>query len=533
MLSLASSIGLAGLVIACWLLTIAILHVIHNLFFHPLSKYPGPRLAAITPLVHHYHFVAGDAVVWLDRLHKKYGEVVRIEPGRLSYIATQAWKDIYGHATATRKANSKEGKNSKNLFSNGTYSISSAHGPEHQRLRKIFSSAFSDRAITKQEPMLLLYTRQLVDLVHRKIAEVGSSADSVILDAVSLFNFATFDIMADLAFGESLGCLEKGGSNAWVDAVQVNFKSMIVKARLRPYPALLYAWQMFQPAQDKKAAALHVQSSHDRVTKRLEKGPDARDDIWGLVLRAERPNALTRTEMNNNANNFMIVGTETSATALSALTYLLVKNPEKLQRLVKEVRSVDGTGQLKGDVVRDMSYLQACLSECLRLHPPVPTGGTRVIGQDGNTILGQFVPEEVGSVALCLLRPCSQSDSWVIPLLIVTRLSIATWTAFRSPIYWKDGDKFVPERWIPGERGYEEYHAYDKQSVFQVFGTGPRACIGKNLAYQEMRLLYANFLYNFDIELCPESDGWMETQKCWTLWFKDQLRIRVSARKAD
>ncbi|KAI3551703.1 averantin oxidoreductase [Colletotrichum filicis] len=506
MLSFLSSAGLFCLVITSWLVIVAILRAVYNLIFHPLARYPGPRLAAITRLVHVYHFVNGDAVGWLDKLHAEYGDVVRVEPGRLSYITPQAWKDIYGHATATRKVNSKERKNSKNLFSNGSYSISSAHGPEHQRLRKIFSNAFSDRAITKQEPMLALYAQQMVDLVCRKISSEKTSPGAAVMDAVQLFNFATFDIMADLAFGEALGCLENGGSNAWVDAVQVNFKRMIVKARLRPYPVISYLWHLFQPEQDKKAAAVHVQSSHERVTKRLAKGADARNDIWGLVLKAEGPNALTRTEMNNNANNFMIVGTETSATALSALTYLLLKSPRKLERLVREVRSVGDSNQLKGDVLKDLPYLQACLTECLRLHPPVPTGGMRVIGEGGNTVLGHLLPED-------------------------TKMSIATWTAFRIPRYWKDGNEFIPERWIPGERGYDEYHTYDQHSVFQVFGTGPRACIGKNLALQEMRLLYATFLFHFDMELCPESDRWMEDQKCWTLWFKDNLRIWVSQRK--
>lgn len=303
MSSLLSSAGFLCLVAAFWLLGILLFRTIHNFFFHPLARYPGPRLAAVTPLVHVYYFVAGDAVGWLERVHKKYGDVVRIEPNRLSYITPQAWKDVYGHATGTRKANSKEKKNSKNLFSNGSYSISSAHGVEHQRLRKIFSHAFSDQSITKQEPMLTLYARQMVDLVRRNIESAGASADSAVIDAVQLFNFATFDIMADLAFGESLGCLEKGGPNAWVDSVQVNFKRMIIRSRLGPYLVLSKIWHFFQSARYSKAATIHVQSSHDRVTKRIEKGDDGRPDIWGLVLKGEGPNALTRTEMNNNANN--------------------------------------------------------------------------------------------------------------------------------------------------------------------------------------------------------------------------------------
>lgn len=51
-----------------------------------------------------------------------------------------------------------------------------------------------------------------------------------------------------------------------------------------------------------------------------------------------------------------------------------------------------------------------------------------------------------------------------------------------------------------------------------------------SLALQEMRILYAMFLFNYDIELCSASNRWMEDMKCWTLWFKDNLRIRVSKR---
>ncbi|KAM0814313.1 putative Cytochrome P450 [Seiridium cardinale] len=444
----------SSLLFATCFLLLPTLYLLYRVHRHPLARYPGPRLAAVTSLVHTFHFLTGDAVAWLDGLHRRYGDVVRIEPDRLSYINSNAWKDIYGHATSTHKANSKDGKNSKNLFSNGSYSISSAHGAEHSRLRKIFSNAFSDRAISKQEPMMLLYVHQMVDLIHREISRTEDSDDGAVLDAVSLFNFATFDIMADLTFGESLGCLQKGGSNPWVDAVQVNLKSMAIKGKLRPYPSLSYIWSLFQANEDKRAVNLHVQNSQNRVTKRLENRDDSKDDIWGLVLKAEGPSALTRIEMNNNANNFMIVGTETSATALSALTFLLLANPDKLDRLNREIRSVDDPDELKDEYLKRMPYLQACLNETLRLYPPVPTGGLRVVGHGGNRILGQIVPAE-------------------------TKLSFATWTAFRTPLYWKDGGMFTPERWLLNEKDYEDHHDYDRREVFQPFGVGPHACIGK------------------------------------------------------
>lgn len=294
--------------------------LIYNTFLHPLSHYPGSRLAAVTRLLYVYHFVRGDIVSWLDNQHHQYGEVVRIEPNRLSYISPEAWKDIYGHATATHKANAKDGHHTKQLFSNGVYSLSSAHGPAHQRLRRIFSHAFSDRALRQQEPMLSRYADQLVSLVGRALASPDRAPSSlhaegagreeeegVVLDAVRLFNYATFDVMADLAFGESLAMLDKGGYHPWVEALMASFKIMVVKSTLQSLPAVSYLWHLSQPTQTKKKAALHVESTHDRVTRRLAKGAGARNDIWGFVLRAKGPNGqpvvLTRTEMDNNANN--------------------------------------------------------------------------------------------------------------------------------------------------------------------------------------------------------------------------------------
>jgi cytochrome P450 len=101
-----------------------------------------------------------------------------------------------------------------------------------------------------------------------------------------------------------------------------------------------------------------------------------------------------------------------------------------------------------------------------------------VIGPGGNTILGHLLPEDVGArLVQSILAPLTHRSSQ-------TKLSVATWTAFRTPLFWKDGDKFIPERWIVGAAGYEEYHAYDRHDVFQAFGTGPRACIGKKYVTQ-------------------------------------------------
>ena len=64
----------------------------------------------------------------------------------------------------------------------------------------------------------------------------------------------------------------------------------------------------------------------------------------------------------------------------------------------------------------------------------------------------------------------------------------------------------------------------------QPFSIGPRSCIGRNLAYNEMRLILARVLWNFDLELCDKSKYWNE-QRTYVLWEKPALWCKLSLRK--
>ena len=49
--------------------------VIYRLWFHPLAKFPGPKLAAATLWVEFYHDVVRSGMyIWeIEKMHKKYG----------------------------------------------------------------------------------------------------------------------------------------------------------------------------------------------------------------------------------------------------------------------------------------------------------------------------------------------------------------------------------------------------------------------------------------------------------------------------
>lgn len=147
---------------------------------------------------------------WVHNCHRQYGEVVRLGPARLSYINAEAWKDIYGHRTRGKKSCQKDDK----FYGprHGTHSIFTILDEDyHGQVRRIFSHAFSDKALKEQEAMLTKYVNMVIRNMRRRAHEKG--------DLVKYYNFTTFDIMAELAFGEPLGLLENSDYTPWVAAI--------------------------------------------------------------------------------------------------------------------------------------------------------------------------------------------------------------------------------------------------------------------------------------------------------------------------
>lgn len=100
-----------------------------------------------------------------------------------------------------------------------------------------------------------------------------------------------------------------------------------------------------------------------------------------------------------NAGLLVVAGAETTATLLSGITYLLLKNPEALSRLAEEVRSTfKSEDEITLLSVSRLHYMLACLDEALRCYPPVAIGFPRQVPKGGTTIAGEFIPE---SVSLC------------------------------------------------------------------------------------------------------------------------------------
>lgn len=108
------------------------------------------------------------------------------------------------------------------------------------------------------------------------------------------------------------------------------------------------------------------------------------------------PQELTFDELKSNASTLIIAGSETTATALSGITYFVLSDANVHRKLNDEIRGAFASeGEIDMVSVQKLGYLQAVINEGLRMYPPIPTGIVRRVTDDGGVFLGQYVPSGV------------------------------------------------------------------------------------------------------------------------------------------
>ncbi|CCF42007.1 cytochrome P450 ClCP1 [Colletotrichum higginsianum] len=235
-----------------------------------------------------------------------------------------------------------------------------------------------------------------------------------------------------------------------------------------------------------------------KLLRRIELGEreGPRPDLMEGLLRKKSEWNLSLEELEANASILIVAGSETTATLLSGVTYLLLKNPEKMAALVREVRTAfRSEDDINLTSVTGLPYMLACLNEALRMYPPAPIGLPRTTPEGGATVLGEFIPEK-------------------------TTVVIYHWAMYHNERNFKNPFLFHPERFL----GDPEY-ASDRREALQPFQVGPRKCLGRNLAYAEMKTILARLLWKFDLVLADDSQQWMERQKIFILWERGPLNV--------
>ncbi|KAI3324405.1 putative cytochrome P450 [Xylariaceae sp. AK1471] len=443
----------------------------------------------MTIIPHALNQIRGRLPFHVTDLHSRYGVVVRIAPNELAFSSPQAWRDIYGHKTGQDEFPKYRGF--YRAFSHLPTSILNADSREHGLLRRQLAVGFSDRAMREQEPIIGSY----VDLLISRLKD-AVQRDSC-QDMREWYTWTTFDVIGDLSLGVDggFGCLKNTSYHPWVNLINTSIRQQgvilgLISLGFRGPIAWLH----------KSAGRVFAINQHrlivkEKVAQRMEGGKRP-DFLEGLIRNKEALN-LDVGRLATNASLLIIAGSETTATLLSGVTYFLTTHLKILKKLEHEVRTAfKSNEEITLTSVGNLPFMLACLNESLRCYPPFATGAPRQLHKDA-IIDGRFVPN--GTV-----------------------VSVFQYAINHDERYWKDPQEFAPERWMDDPK-----YKGDHLDAMQPFSVGPRNCIGRNLAYAEMRLILTKIVYNFDMSLANDSRQWLVDQKAYTVWYKPALNVHL------
>lgn len=211
-----------------------------------------------------------------------------------------------------------------------------------------------------------------------------------------------------------------------------------------------------------------------------------RKDFFHWLFNAKDPetgHGYSLPELYAECELLIIAGSDTTAIVISAAFFYLSRHPAIQEKLAREIASTFSSyDEIKaGPKLQNCKYLTAFLHEAMRMAPPVAAEPPRMVREGGTTVDGHYFPEG-------------------------TLLSTAFWAQHYNADYYPEPLRFRPERWILGEEGNTAESVALAEKAFCAFSTGSRGCVGKNMAWLEMRIVLAKTLWRYEIIKDPKSN---------------------------
>lgn len=261
---------------------------LHEKYGETLLLYPDGDIPSLSSFVPHT---------------RELGPVVRVAPNELSFNTSSSWHDIYGTRKGIKpfvKSLFYDGGN----FASESLSIVSERDPKrHAEMRKYLASAFSDRTLKAQEPLVA----EIVDRFVQKLGAAGQAREGT--DIVMWYNLTTFDIIGSLAFGQDFGGVESGTEHFWVSIVSKSLRlgAMADCFRRFPIPAMigqkLFSGLIEKLLEDNRK---HQKYTMDLVQRRLAAKSD-REDFLTKIIQARDVAAISDFQIAAHSSDFVYV----------------------------------------------------------------------------------------------------------------------------------------------------------------------------------------------------------------------------------
>ncbi|KAJ7760753.1 cytochrome P450 [Mycena maculata] len=494
--SIVSAISLAFVVYLSSLATSIVAYRLSP--FHPLARYPGPLLCKITKLWFAGIAMGGKQHLYYSELHQRFGDVVRMGPNELSFCDVNAITPMMG-SKGMPKGPWWDGRVPENR---GARPLLALRDPEeHARRRRAWNRAFSTPALKDYGILIDARISQLVDILNTKVETP--------LDLSKWLGFLTLDIMNDVMFSSGGNAMEFEDKDD-ISRLLRNAQPMALMMSHLPWVSEIF------PGIGQGLRAFRKYAAQ-RVSERKARGCDRTDVFYHLIDEAGlEPAPPSSAQILSDGGLAIIAGAETTSTTLSHIIWFLLCNPTAYRRLQTEVDDPKRDTWVPASQAR-MPMLNAVINEALRLFPAVLSGSQRapLIGSGGQTIGSHFVPEGTSAV-------------------------VHTYSLHHDPRYFSPfPDTFIPERWLTHEEQmtleptiFGENEVIHNTAAFIPFSVGPSNCVGRNLAYQEMRMVICTLVSKYEMRFEEGFDvnSWEEDMLDYFVVQRGRLPVILTAR---
>ncbi|KAF3396439.1 Trichodiene oxygenase [Penicillium rolfsii] len=465
---------------------------IWRLYFHPLAGFPGPRLAALTLWYECYFdvFLGGQYFKEIDRLHLRYGPIVRISPNELHVKDPDWFEELYPAGNNRRRDKYAW------FLSEGTDATSSATVQHHlhRQRRATYAPSFSKRAIVDHERTLIAPT---IEAMCEILDQHASQGEPVVLGTA--FASVTIDVVLQIWYGASAGQPQRwswfpewtnplptmlGASHALRHFPQLFLLMSLPSSFFKNIPDVSFILNL-QEASNKLAASA-IQAKKLNVLQR----------VYGSALPTEErsPERLAAEGF-----SFVMAATESTAQTVASILYHLADNPPILRELRAQLDRLreECNGGLTWNDLEQLRYLVSSRIKSI--------SGRILVRQNHSARLRSYQRHIVmegmrvtASVTGRLARVAPDETliygKWTIPP--GTPVSMDHHFTHLDPSIFEDPTRFDPLRW---QRAANERNPLDRYLI--PFGRGSRMCIGINVAKAIIYRTIAEMVQRYDMEL--------------------------------
>ncbi|EOA23837.1 hypothetical protein CARUB_v10017052mg [Capsella rubella] len=340
--------------------------------------------------------------------------------------------------------------------------------------RKLASHEFSTRSLRS------FAFEVLKDEVENRLVPVLSAAADVgtTLDLQDVLKRFAFDVVCKVSLGWDPDCLDLTRPvNPLVEAFDTAAEISARRAT-EPVYAVWKVKRVLNVGSERRLreaiSTVHMLVSEIVRAKKksleIGTGEEAKQDLLSRFLAAGHDGKAVR----DMVISFIMAGRDTTSAAMTWLFWSLTENDNVERKILEEVDPLVSLG-LGFEDLKEMNYTKACLCEAMRLYPPVSWDSKHAANDD---VLPDGTRLKKGD-----------------------KVTYFPYGMGRMETLWgKDAEEFKPNRWFDYEPGSTRPVLKPVSPYkFPVFQAGPRVCVGKELAFMQMKYVVGSVLSRFEI----------------------------------